>query len=51
MTPKILPSIEELLPGIILEVYQNGGHVGFISGNIFNPIYWLEKRVVDFFKS
>ena len=51
MTPKILPSKEELSPSIILEVYQNGGHVGFISGNIFKPTYWLEKRVVNFFKS
>jgi len=36
---------------IFFEVSSHGGHVGFISGyNPFQPIYWLEKRVVDFLK-
>ena len=49
MTQEILPSTDELSKTITLELSANGGHVGFISGSIFKPEYWLEKRVVKFF--
>ncbi len=48
MTPQILPKKEELSKSIILEVYPHGGHVGFISGSILRPKYWLEERVVEY---
>ncbi len=51
MTPEILPSKNGLSKNIILEIYPNGGHVGFIGGTIFRPIYWLEKRIIDFLKN
>ncbi|WP_321779541.1 hydrolase [Sulfurimonas sp.] len=50
MTPKILPNKDEISPCVKLEVHQNGGHVGFIQGSFFKPKYYLEKRVVEFFK-
>jgi predicted alpha/beta-fold hydrolase len=50
MTPKILPNAQELSESITLEVNEYGGHVGFISGTILKPQYWMEKRVVEFFK-
>ncbi|SFV75880.1 Hydrolase, alpha/beta fold family functionally coupled to Phosphoribulokinase [hydrothermal vent metagenome] len=49
MTPKILPKKEEINDNITLEVYPYGGHVGFVSGTIFRPNYWLEKRIISFF--
>ena len=50
MTQEILPSKEELSKTIELELSANGGHVGFVGGTIFKPNYWLEKRIIDFFK-
>lgn len=51
MSAKILPTEEEMSKSITLEVSEYGGHVGFISGTIFKPEYWLEKRIMSFFKS
>jgi len=51
MTQKIIPSKEELSEAITLELSSNGGHVGFIGGTFFKPEFWLEKRVVSFFKA
>ncbi len=51
MIPSIVPNESEISKDVELEIYPNGGHVGFIGGTIFNPEYWLDKRVVQFFKS
>ena len=51
MTTDILPSENELSEYITLELSEHGGHVGFISGTFFKPDYWLEKRVVNYFKN
>ena len=51
MTPDIIPTEEELSDSIEFELTQKGGHVGFISGTIFKPHYWLEKRVVEYLLS
>lgn len=42
--------IDKKLPeNIRFEVSQNGGHVGFVAGmNPFRPVYWLEKRVMQY---
>ncbi|WP_324171787.1 hydrolase [Sulfurimonas sp.] len=50
MTPKIIPNEDEISSSVKLEIYQYGGHVGFIEGTIFKPKYWLEKRIVKYFK-
>lgn len=51
MTPAILPTKEELSSFVTLEVYENGGHLGFISGSFFKPVYWLENHIISYFKS
>jgi len=50
MTPEIIPTKEELSKSVELELTHKGGHVGFISGTFFKPEYWLEKRIVEYFK-
>ncbi len=50
-TPKILPTADEISTSTQLEVYPHGGHVGFVSGSILRPKYWLEERVNHYFKS
>jgi len=49
MTPSIVPKKDEVSLHVELEIYPYGGHVGFIEGGIFKPIYWLEKRIVSYF--
>ena len=51
MTPDVLPSGDELSPGVQLEVSAAGGHVGFIHGTLpWRPRYWLEERIPAFLK-
>jgi len=49
MTPEVLPTKEERSSTITLEVYNYGGHVGFVSGTILKPEYFLEKRIIEYF--
>ena len=49
MSTDILPQQNEISKYITLEISENGGHVGFIQGNLFKPIYWLEKRITKYF--
>ncbi len=48
MTRDIIPEVSELSLNIQLELSQHGGHVGFISGSILKPEFWLEKRIPEY---
>ena len=50
MNKDVIPSKDELSKNCTLELYENGGHLGFIEGSIFNPKYMLEKRIIEYFK-
>lgn len=46
-----IPSPSEVAAQVTLEILPQGGHVGFISGKYpWNPVYWLEQRVINYFK-
>ena len=49
MTPEVLPNNDKLSQKVKLEVYSNGGHVGFIGSIVFKPQYWLEDKIIGFF--
>ena len=45
MTPDIIPDPEQLSSSTILELSDHGGHLGFVSGTIFKPKFWLTERI------
>lgn len=49
MFPTTLPWEHELGSGIMLELSDSGGHVGFVAGaRPWRPHYWLESRILAF---
>lgn len=51
MQPKDVPDLQDLGPGVSLELSDRGGHVGFVQGNHpWRPVYWLEQRIPAFLK-
>lgn len=49
MTHDVVPSMDEVSLSVKLEIYERGGHVGFITGwNPLWPKYWLEHRIPNF---
>ena len=49
MTPAVLPQQHELSSSVRLELSDKGGHVGFVSGYLWKPEFWLEKRIMAYF--
>jgi predicted alpha/beta-fold hydrolase len=51
MRPKDVPGLQDLGPGVSLELSDRGGHVGFVQGNHpWRPVYWLDQRIPAFLK-
>jgi len=49
MTERVIPSQQELSPTIAFELYDSGGHVGFVGGPWpWQASYWLEERIPEF---
>jgi hypothetical protein len=49
MTPACVPAAHELSASTRLEISDDGGHVGFVSGNWpWRARYWLENRIMAF---
>ena len=48
MTEDMIAKAEELSPYLTLELSQQGGHLGFVSGQPWNPKYWLEERIPQY---
>lgn len=51
-TLNALPEVHEVSKHVSLELSEDGGHVGFVSGKYpWKPIYWLEERIMDYLES
>ena len=51
MSQDVIPTADQLNTNTRLEVYDNGGHVGFVSANGLKPHYWLDNRLLAFFEN
>ncbi len=51
MWPSTLPGKNDLSDQVTLELSADGGHVGFVSGLPFRPVYWLEHRIPEYIES
>lgn len=49
MPSSIIPKQSEISSSVELLISKNGGHVGFVKGNLFKPEFWLENRVKEYF--
>ena len=48
MTPDVIPTQKDISSFITLNILENGGHVGFVDGDLKKTHYWLEKAIVKF---
>lgn len=49
MTPCVIPTLDDLTTAVRLELSEQGGHVGFVTGtHPFKAVYWLEQRIPEF---
>lgn len=37
-------------PLLVIEMHRRGGHVGFVAGHPWKPVYYAERRVLEFFQ-
>lgn len=45
MDDSVIPDASDLAPTITYELSRTGGHVGFVQGRPWAPLYWLDSRV------
>lgn len=48
MTAEIVPDETELSDSVELELCQHGGHIGFITGSLYKPVFWLQHRIPEY---
>ncbi len=51
MSAAVIPKENELSKNVCLELSDKGGHVGFVSGYLWKPEFWLEQRIGEYFTS
>ena len=51
MSPDIIPTAKDLSETTILELSAHGGHLGFVSGTILKPHFWLTTRIPEFLQN
>lgn len=43
-----IPDAYQLSNTTVMELSDQGGHVGFVAGTIRKPLYWSEQRIIEF---
>ncbi len=47
----ILPDADQLPRHIQLDITKQGGHAGYLGGQLWRPKFWLPERILEFFES
>lgn len=47
--PRVLPQAHEVSRAVMLEQPAEGGHVGFVSGNMPGHLEWMPQRLLHYF--
>jgi uncharacterized protein len=48
LSEEVIPAADELSAKVHYELTAGGGHVGFVSGSVFKPRFWLNQRIPEF---
>ncbi|WP_406827754.1 hydrolase [Microbulbifer sp. ARAS458-1] len=48
VSPKAVPTDSDVSASVTLAISKRGGHVGFVSGSLWKPVYWLESIIPAF---
>jgi predicted alpha/beta-fold hydrolase len=51
LPPNALPLVAEVSSAVHLEIYDRGGHVGFVSEGFPGRLDWLPRRLLSYFQS
>lgn len=51
LSDAVIPTADEIPPSVHYELTSGGGHVGFVSGSVFKPTFWLNQRIPEFIRS
>lgn len=51
LSDAVIPTADEMTRHIHYELTHGGGHVGFVSGSVFKPTFWLNQRIPEFIQS
>ncbi|WP_460805081.1 hydrolase [Microbulbifer agarilyticus] len=51
VSPKAIPTSADVSGSVTLGISKRGGHVGFISGSLWQPRYWLEEAIPAFLRA
>lgn len=50
MSADVIPPASDVNANTKLEIYDSGGHAGFVGSRKGKPFYWLDKRIVHHFE-
>ncbi|WP_413112801.1 hydrolase [Thaumasiovibrio sp. DFM-14] len=51
MDEAVIPATTQLPENIEYQLLSHGGHVGFITGSVLRPVFWLEQTVPFWFNA
>ncbi|MDX1391056.1 MAG: hydrolase [Rheinheimera sp.] len=50
LSDEVIPAANELSEKVHYELASGGGHVGFVSGSVLKPRFWLNQRIPEFIR-
>lgn len=48
LTNAVIPNHTEISSKVTFEIAEQGGHIGFITGKLNTPVFWLDKKILEY---